>query len=201
MRVKRLVLGTSNPAKIQEWTELLKGVVPVINVSELGEIPEPKEDGESFIEVARGKALHYAKHTGEYVLSEDGGFEIDALGGLPGIKSRRILPGDREGTDKELIDYVIEKLKGVPLEKRTARLVVHVVIADPEGNIIYEDKGTIEGVVPQKPAASFMPGYPYRATFYIKEAGKTYAEFDAKEHEKFNHRVPIARRLAKFLLE
>jgi XTP/dITP diphosphohydrolase len=201
MKIKRLVLGTTNPAKLKEWTEFLKGVVPVINVSEMGEIPEPKEDGESFIEVAREKALHYAKHTGEYVLSEDGGFEIDALGGLPGIKSRRILPGDREGTDKELIDYVIKKLKGVPLEKRAARLVVHVAIADPEGNIIYEDKGTIEGVIPQKPTTSFTPGYPYRAIFYIKEAGKIFAEFDAKEHEKFNHRVPIARRLAKFLLE
>lgn len=200
MKLKRLVLGTNNPGKIQEWKKLLKGVVPVIEVSEIGEIPEPKEDGESFIEVAREKALHYAKHTKENVLSEDGGFEVDVLGGLPGMKSRRILPGDREGTDKELIDYVIKKLKGVPLEKRTARLVVHVVIASPEG-IIYEDKGAIEGVVSLKPAVSFTPGYPYRATLYIKEAGKTFAEFDAKEHEKFNHRVPIARRLAKFLLE
>ncbi len=201
MKIKRLVLGTTNPAKLKEWTKLLKETIPVISVSELGGIPEPEEKGSSFAEIAKEKVLHYAKHTGEYVLSEDGGFEIDALGGLPGIKSRRILPGDREGTDKELIDYVIKKLKGVPSEKRTARLVVHVVIASPEGNIIYEDKGTIEGVVPQKPVASFTPGYPYRATFYIKEAGKTFAEFDAKEHEKFSHRVPIARRLAKFLLE
>ena len=201
MKIKRLVLGTTNPAKLKEWSKLLKETIPVISVSELGGIPEPEEKGSSFAEIAKKKVLHYAKHTGEYVLSEDGGFEIDALGGLPGIKSRRILPGDREGTDKELIDYVIKKLKGVPLEKRTARLVVHVVIADPEGNIIYEDKGTIKGVIPQKPAASFTPGYPYRATFYIKEAGKTFAEFDAKEHKKFSHRVPIARRLAKFLLE
>ena len=201
MKIKRLVLGTTNPAKLKEWSEFLKETIPVISVSELGGIPEPEENGSSFAEIAKEKVLHYAKHTGEYVLSEDGGFEIDALGGLPGIKSRRILPGDKEGTDKELIDYVIKELKGVPLEKRTARLVVHVVIADPEGNIIYEDKGTIEGVVLQKPAASFAPGYPYRAIFYIKEAGKFFAEFNAKEHKKFNHRVPIARRLAKFLLE
>ena len=201
MKIKRLVLGTTNPAKLKEWSKLLKETIPVISVSELGGIPEPEESGSSFAEIAKEKVLHYAKHTGEYVLSEDGGFEIDALGGLPGIKSRRILPGDREGTDKELIDYVIKKLKGVPLEKRTARLVVHVVIADPEGNIIYEDKGTIKGVIPQKPTASFTPGYPYRAIFYIKEAGKIFAEFNAKEHEKFSHRVPIARRLAKFLLE
>ena len=201
MKIKRLVLGTTNPAKLKEWSKLLKETIPVISISKLGGIPEPEENGSSFAEIAKEKVLHYAKHTGEYVLSEDGGFEIDALGGLPGIKSRRILPGDREGTDKELIDYVIKKLKGVPLEKRTARLAVHVVIADPEGNIIYEDKGTIEGVIPQKPATSFTPGYPYRTIFYIKEAGKIFAEFDAKEHKKFSHRVPIARRLAKFLLE
>lgn len=200
MRIERLVLGTSNPGKIKEWKRLLDGVVDLVEAEKLN-IKSPKEEGKNFKEIAKNKAGFYAKKTNEFVLSEDGGFEIDALGGLPGIKSRRILPGEKEGSDEDLINYVMQKLKGLPKEKRGARLVVHVVISDPKGEIIFEDKGSIEGVVPKKPAQSFTPGYPYRAILFVPEAGKNYSEFSKEEHEKLNHRVPIAEQLEGFLLE
>src|SRR3989344_7490923 len=122
MKIKRLVLGTTNPGKLSEWKEILGDTIDLVGISELGLYPEPNESGKTFEENARIKARHYASLSGEYVLSEDGGYEVDALGGAPGVKSRRILPGDKEGTDQELIDYVLKKLKNTPKEKRTVSL-------------------------------------------------------------------------------
>lgn len=200
MRLERLLLGSSNSAKLSEWKMLLGDHIKIVPAQELG-IQSPKEKGNSFKEIAINKAKYYAKNSNLHVLSEDGGFEIDALDGLPGIKSRRILPGEKDGTDEELIEYVVSKLKDVPDEKRAARLAVHIVLADPTGKIIFEEKTSIEGFVPEKPSEQFTKGYPYRAILHIPEAGKTYAEFTQEEHKKYAHRRPVAERIKEFLLE
>jgi len=201
MRVKRLVLGTGNPGKIKEWSKLLKNNITVVGLSGFGDIPDPDETGETFEENARQKAIHYAELTGEYVLSEDGGYEVDALGGAPGVRSRRILPGGKDGTDQELIDYILEKLIGVPRQKRTVKLTVAAAVSDPKGRVIYEDRESFSGLVSEKPGPVLIPGYPFRSIHYIPELDKTYAELTDKEHEKYNHKRRIAKRLAKFLLE
>ncbi|MBI2066111.1 non-canonical purine NTP pyrophosphatase, partial [Candidatus Woesebacteria bacterium] len=111
MSLERIVLGTRNPGKLSEWTNVLREEGfngKVLGVSDIGDFEDPRETGETFGENARQKATHYAKLTGEYTLSEDGGYEVDALGGAPGVHSRRILPGGNEGTDEELIDFVLE---------------------------------------------------------------------------------------------
>lgn len=201
MRIGRLVLGTNNPGKLKEWARILEQTVKVIGPSEFGELPEPQEGGSTFEENARQKAIHYAKLTGEYVLSEDGGYEVDALGGAPGVRSRRILPGGREGTDQELIDYVLEKLEGLPPEGRTVNLTVAAALADPDGNIIYEDRERFQGIVSERPGSVMIPGYPFRSIHYIPELGKTYAELTDEEHEKYSHKRKIAKRLIDFLNE
>ncbi len=197
--LKRLVLGTGNPGKLKEWTEILSGTVSVGGLSEFGELPEPEEQGTTFEENARLKARHYALLTHEYVLSEDGGYEVDALDGAPGVKSKRILPGDKEGTDQELIDFVLGKLKGVSFDKRTVKLTVAAAISDPEGNIIYEDKESFGGMVSEEPGPVLIEGYPFRTIHFIPELGKTYAELTPEEHHKFSHKRKIAKRLSKFL--
>jgi XTP/dITP diphosphohydrolase len=201
MKLKRLVLGSSNPAKLKEWSRLLDNHLKIVSIKELEDIPDPFELGETFEENARLKAAYYAKRIKEYVLSEDGGYEVDALGGAPGVKSRRILPGDKEGTDKELIDYILGKLKGVPQKERTVRLTTAVVVSDPIGNIIFEDKGSFSGVVTEKVGPVLIQGYPFRSIHFIPELGKTYAELTEKEHNKYNHKRKIADKLTKFLLE
>ena len=198
--IKGLVIGSTNPGKIKEW-KLLLGKFPLVSVEELGNFPEPQENGKTFSEIAKTKAKHYALLTKNFVLAEDGGFEIDFLDGAPGVKSRRILPGDKEGTDQELIDFVMEKLEGVPQSKRGAKLAVSVALADPQGNVIYEDKGEIRGEIPTKPSPVLEPGYPYRSILFIPDAGKYYVNLTPEEHKRFSHRAPIAKRLAKFLLE
>ena len=204
MSVGRLVLGTGNVGKIKEWSKILadegfRG--EILGVDSFKGITHPEETAETFEVNAQDKGVYYAKLIGEYVLSEDGGYEVDALGGAPGIKSRRILPGDKDGTDRELIDYVLERLKGIPKEKRTVKLTVAAAVSDPQGNIIYEDKESIGGVVTEETGPVQIPGYPFRSIHYIPELEKTYAELTDKEHEKFNHKKKIAKRLATFLNE
>lgn len=201
MKIKRLVLGTTNPAKLKEWSELLEDIIPLVGISGFGELPKPKESGETLAENAQEKASHYARLIREYVISEDGGYEIDALGGAPGVMSRRILPGGKDGTDQELINFVLEKLKNVPSDKRTVKLTTSIALSDPKGNILFEERASSKGIVSQKPGPVLIPGYPYRTIHFIPKLGKTYAELTEKEHKKYSHKKKIARRLAKFLLE
>ena len=200
MRIKRLVLGTTNQGKLQEWKRFLKDF-PIISISDVGNFPEPQESGKTYSENARIKAKYYAVLTGEFVFSEDGGFEVDVLGGLPGVKSRRILPGDKDGTDEELNEFVLSRLKGLPREKRTARLSFVACVSDPNGNIIFEDTGSLEGFVVEETRAVTIPGYPFRSILFIPEAGKTYAELSEAEHKALSHKKAAAQRLTKFLLE
>lgn len=194
-------MGTGNPGKLQEWKKFLKGKIPVVSISELGKFPEPKETGQTFQENARQKAIYYAKLTGEYVFSDDGGYEVDVLGGAPGPRSRRILPGGKKGTDKDLIDYILKKTKGLPPKERGVSLTSAVALSSPRGKIIFEDKKSLKGLVSKKPGPKLIAGYPFRSIHYFPKLNKTYAEFTKKEHEKYNHKRKIAERLAKFLLE
>ncbi len=201
MAIERLVIGSTNPGKIKEWSGFLKRIVPVISIVDLGVFPEPKESGTTFIENARLKARHYALLTHEYVFSEDGGYEVDALGGLPGVRSRRILPGDKDGTDQELIDYILGKVKGLPPEKRGVKLSSASALSDPLGNIIFEDISSSVGIVAEKTGPILIPGYPFRSIHWLPQLGKTYAELTAEEHEKYSHKKPVAERITKFLVE
>lgn len=201
MKVKRVVLGTGNPGKLQEWRRLLGNVIPLVDISEFGDLPKPKENGRTFEENARLKAIHYARLIKEYVFSEDGGYEVDALGGAPGPRSRRILPGGKEGTDQDLIDYVLNKLRGVPKSKRTVRLSLAAALSDPQGNIIFEDRASLSGIVAEKPGPVLIEGYPFRTIHFIPALGKTYAQLTPEEHEEYNHKRKIAERLATFLNE
>lgn len=201
MKIKELVIGSSNPGKVKEWKFFLKGKIKVFSLEKFKNIKEPKENGKTFRQNAITKAKHYSKLTKSYVLSEDGGFEVDYLKGLPGVKSRRILPGNKDGTDEELIEYILKKLKGVPGKERTARICVHVVISDPKGKIIFEDSNFMEGIISRESCLKREEGYPYRSILYLPFLKKFYVELSQKEHKKFAHRKPIADKIIKFLVE
>jgi XTP/dITP diphosphohydrolase len=195
-KIKKLVIGSKNKAKISEWKKFLKDSFEVLTLKDLSEESEVEETGETFFENARLKASHYAKKLGEYVFAEDGGFEIDILGGAPGVHSRRILPGKKEASDEEIVNYVLDRLKGVPKEKRVSRLKVAVAISDPEGNIIFEDSGSLEGyVLEDRDNSPIIEGYPYRNLLFIPELSKTYAQASDEDHEKINHKRVIAEKI------
>lgn len=204
MGIERIVLGTSNPGKLSEWRKVLyeEGFEgEILGISDFGHFEDPVETGATFDENARQKAIHYAHLTGEYTFSEDGGYEVDALNGAPGVHSRRILPGGKEGTDEELIDFVLDKVKGLPEEERGVSLTVAAALSDQEGRIIYEDKEEFRGLIAEERSLILIPGYPFRTIHYLPHIGKTYADLSPEEHKKYSHKRKIAKRLAKFLLE
>ena len=203
MKIKRLVLGTRNPGKLAEWQTILIDVLPITinSVAEFGEVVDPIETGTTFEENARQKASDYAQQIGEYVWADDGGYEIEILGGWPGVKSRRILPGDKEGTDQDLIDSVLKRLTDVPEYKRGVKLTVAVALANADGKIIYEDKESFGGLVTQTVGPVIIPGYPFRSIHWIPELKKTYAELTEAEHRQYSHKRRIAGRLREFLVK
>ena len=117
--MKKLLIATTNPGKLDEIKRFL-GDLPVelVALKDVGIIDGVEETGKTFEENAILKAKYYCKKSGLPTLADDGGFEIDALGGEPGVKSHRWIHKDREDTDEELIEYTLKKMRGLPRAKR-----------------------------------------------------------------------------------
>lgn len=188
--MKKLLIATSNPGKLTELTRFLADVpVELVGLKDVGITDLVVESGQTFAENAIIKAKYYFQKSGLPTLADDGGFEIDALGGEPGVKSHRWIHQDREDTDEELVAYTIERLKDVPIEKRGAqlRLVLALVIFENE---VHTQEASVRGVIPLKPANKITPGYPYRSILFLPEINKfyNYEELTHEETEKYNHR-------------
>ena len=202
MAIERIVIGSKNVGKVDEWFRLFREFgIKAKSLNDFGDIKIPEETGSTFAENARLKASSYAKQIHEYVFAEDGGYEIDYLRGWPGVKSRRILPGDKEATDREIIDIVLERMKGVPREKRTVKLTSAEALSDRDGKIIFEDTAHSAGIITEKLGPVLIPGYPFRTIHYLPELGKTYAELTPEELKAHSHKRPVAKKLAEFLLK
>jgi len=192
MRRSKLLIATRNPAKLAEWKLFLNKLpLELVGLDEVGIKERVEETGETFHENARIKATEYARLSGLLTLGDDGGFEIDFLDGAPGVRSRR-LSGDEDATDEELIKFVLEKLSGVPEDKRGAQLRVVAVVATPTGLIICEEEAAIRGYVAEEPSPTRMRGFPYRSLFYLPELGKMLVDLTEEEHVRVNHRRKIA---------
>jgi XTP/dITP diphosphohydrolase len=199
-----VILGTRSPGKLREIKELLNDLpLHLISLGQVGEIPEAAEDGETFAANARKKALHYARATGQWCLGDDSGLVVDALNGAPGVRSARYA-GNRcaPNSDRETITEannarLLEELKNVPDEKRTARFICHLVLADPQ-SVLIETSGTVEGRIAHHPRGT--SGFGYDPLFVIPELRRTAAELTPEEKNRISHRGKAVRRL-KTLLE
>jgi len=201
MNKDKLLVATRNPAKLAEWKWLLKKLpLEIVGLSEAGISKAVEETGGSFRENAQIKAIEYARLGGLLTLGDDGGFEIDFLDGAPGVRSRRLF-GDEDATDEELIEFVLEKLAGVPYEKRGAQLRVVAVVALPDRSILCEEESEIRGYITEKPSGTRILGFPYRSLFYVPEFDKMLADLTEGEHEKVNHRRKIAPKIIKAVVE
>ena len=119
----------------------------------------------------------------------DGGFEIDALNGEPGIHSHRWLNHDKDSTDEELINYTLHRLNKFPIVKRQAQLTVVLVLAINQ-NKIFTAEAKVEGIIPIEASNDRMSGYPYRSLLFLPQIKKFYNEFELTESEnkRYNHR-------------
>ena len=158
------------------------------------DLPEIREDGNSFLENALKKARTIAELTGEMVLADDSGLEVEALDGAPGIYSARYA-GD-SADDEKNIRKLLSDLKGVPPAEREAAFRCVLVLCRPDGRYHAFD-GRWEGRIAETPAGK--GGFGYDPVFYLPEQGVTVAELPAEIKNRISHRAKAAAKLRVWL--
>jgi len=118
------------------------------------------------------------------------------LGGQPGVKTRRWVHSDRDSTDEELISYTLNKLRGVPLEKRGMQLRLVLALAFPNGKV-FTSEGRIRGIVAQIPSPHRRQGYPFRCLMFLPQIHKFYNvnELTVHESNEYDHRKSALNKL------
>jgi XTP/dITP diphosphohydrolase len=186
----KLLIATNNPGKVKEYQALLAGLpLELTYPAQEGLDMEVAETGGSFAENASLKATAYAKASGLLTLADDSGLEVDALGGEPGIRSARY--AGRGASDEERYRLLLEKLRGVPWEKRTARFRCVIAVATPQGQI-HTAEGACEGIIAFEPKGEH--GFGYDPVFYFQEYGKTMAELPLEIKNRISHRAKAAQK-------
>ena len=200
---QKILVATTNPGKIAELRAMLDFDVEWFGMSDIGDIAEIKEDGSTFAENARKKAIGYAKATGLWTIADDSGLVVDALGGEPGVKSARFSGEKSINDDGTLIDHrniakVLELLEDVPEEKRTSRFFCCLCLASPE-RILIETEGTVEGLITNREIGK--NGFGYDPIFFVPHLNKTVAQLTAKEKNAISHRGNAIRKFKPLLEE
>ena len=184
MKIEKMIFATGNEGKMREVRMILGDLgAEILSLKEAGIQAEAEENGTTFEENAVIKAKEIMEKTGALVLADDSGLEVDALNGEPGIYSARYMGEDTSYHIKNA--NLIQRLEGVPDEKRTARFVCAIAAAFPdgrrktvraamEGRIGYEEKGE--------------NGFGYDPIFYLPEYGCTSAELSMEEKNRISHR-------------
>ena len=188
----KLVLASKNPGKLRELQEILGSLgVEVLLESQVGLDLEVEETGTTFEENAFLKADAVMKASGLPAIADDSGLVVDALDGAPGVYSARF--GGKE-SDAARTALLLEKLEGVPAEKRTARFVSAIACRLPDGRT-FTAKGSCEGVVADAPRG--QGGFGYDPVFLVPSLGKTFAELSAEEKNQISHRGAALRAFAE----
>ncbi len=192
----RLLLATNNAGKVAELRQLLDGCGwELVTPADIGLSLQVAESGQSYEDNARRKALHYAQASGLVALADDSGLEVDALGGRPGIFSARYAGPDR--TDGERVQALLDELRDVPDERRTARFRAVIAVARPDGRVDTAE-GAVEGRISRAPRGA--NGFGYDPVFLLPERGLTTAELPPDEKHAVSHRG-VAARKARAILE
>ena len=182
--MKKIIFATGNADKMKEIREILSDLdAEVLSMKEAGVQADIVEDGKTFEENAVIKATAICRLPGEVVLADDSGLEIDYLNKEPGIYSARYMG---ENTDYHVKNgNLIERLSGVPDEKRTARFVCAIAAAFPDGSV-KTVRGTMEGRIGYEEKGE--NGFGYDPIFFLPEYGCTSAELSMEEKNKISHR-------------
>ncbi len=194
----RLIIATGNEDKVKEIGEILKDTdFEAVSMKQAGFTPDIVEDGTTFEENAliKAKAVH-ALTSGEYVMADDSGLCIDALGGAPGIYSARFCGED--STYEEKFKKIFEMLGGVPEQERTARFVCAIAVVRPDGSS-FTVRGEVEGILHEEPKGE--NGFGYDPIFYVPEFGMTTAQMSPSQKHAISHRGRALRAMVEKLTE
>jgi len=190
--MQKLVIASGNPGKLREFAALLEPLDYEVHTQAEFNVPDVPETGTTFVENAIIKARHAAEVTGLPALADDSGIEVDALNGAPGVYSARFSAPD--ASDEKNNALLVEKLRDVPPDQRTARyraVIVYMRHAKDPSPIICE--GSWEGQIVLQPQGD--NGFGYDPYFYLPTHGCTSAELPAAEKNRLSHRGQALRAL------
>ena len=198
---REIVVATGNPHKVEEIRAILgpTGLV-VRSLDEVGgPFAEPAETGRTFEANARIKAVAYARATGRTVLADDSGLEVDALGGEPGVDSAiwAGAHGTRAERDARNNAKLAERMRGVATDRRAARFVCCMCLADASGRVLAETRGTFEGRIGEAPRGCH--GFGYDPWLWLDDAGCSSAELPPDQKNARSHRGHAARAMEALL--
>ena len=177
----RLILATGNQGKVVEMATLVGPDVEVLSIKDLA-LPSPAETGETFEENAIIKARAAASASGIVAVADDSGIEVDALGGAPGVRSARF--AGENASDADNTALLLERLQGLPQDKRAARFICVISVATPDGEV-ESFRATLEGWVREEPRGT--GGFGYDPVLTLPD-GRTVAELSPDEKNAVSHR-------------
>jgi XTP/dITP diphosphohydrolase len=200
--MKHVLIATSNPGKLRDFAgAALAHGIEVRTIPNFVALPAVVEDGVTFEANARKKAEGYSRYaTGEIVIADDSGLEVDALRGAPGVHSARYAADEphlaESNTDDELNNRkLIREIGLVPAENRAGRFVC-VIAAARDGETLAVFQGKAEGVILDSPRGA--NGFGYDPLFYFPEIRKTFAELSAEEKARYSHRGAAFRKFLEW---
>ncbi len=193
-----LLVGTTNSGKLREIKIFLKHLpLHIISLNDLYDPPVIAEDGQSFEENALKKARTLAEWSGYRTLADDSGLEVDALDGRPGILSARF--SGAEAGDAGNNSKLLEEMRGICEEKRTARFVCVLALCLPRlrGDKQCTVRGSCEGFIGVAPKG--RNGFGYDPLFFYPPLGRTFGEIDQRTKITVSHRGKALAKLAEVL--
>ena len=193
--MKRIIFATGNKDKMREIREIMADMdIEILSMKEAGIETDAEENGTTFEENAKIKAMAIAEYTDAIILADDSGLEIDYLDKAPGVYSARFMGEDTPYAER--FKAIFEKLDGVPEEKRTARFVSCIAAAFPDGRRL-TSYDTVEGIIGYEVKGE--NGFGYDPIFYVPEKGRYMAELSAEEKNAISHRAVALKELVEKL--
>lgn len=192
-----MIFATTNQGKVREIKAILGDIgEDILSLKEAGITADIVEDVTTFEENAIIKAKAIMELTGQIVLADDSGLEVDAMNKEPGIYSARFMGEDTPYEEKNRA--IIERLEGVEGDARSARFVCVIAAAFPDGEVI-TTRGTIEGVIAKEPAGT--NGFGYDPIVYVPEYGMTTGQMEPEQKNAISHRGKALMAMKKILKE
>ncbi|MFH1406852.1 MAG: XTP/dITP diphosphatase [Candidatus Omnitrophota bacterium] len=190
-----IVLASRNKNKAKEIKQILKGhSIKVLTVDNFPNMPEVKETALTFHGNAKKKAIKIAKFTGDLTIADDSGLEVEALGGLPGVRSARFAgPGCTYADNNKKLLSMLDR---IPMHKRKARFICTIAVADKKG-IVGTALGTCSGHIGFSVRGKY--GFGYDPVFIVPKYKKTFAQLGPKIKNKISHRAKALRRAKKII--
>lgn len=192
----KIIFATKNKGKIQKINQIMKDTCfNIISMEKAGIDLDIEETGDTFEQNAILKATAIMNLTNEIVLSDDSGLEVDYLNKEPGVYSSRYMGVDTPYTIKN--QHILDLLKDVPDEKRTARFVSVIAAVFPDKKTL-TTRAAIEGIIAHKIAGD--NGFGYDPIFFVPEFGITTAQMSIEQKNKISHRGKALRLMKDKLL-